>query len=146
MAYISNAHKPNQVFPVIKLFRIKCSEMENCTHYTWTHGNCQMRTGMVKKKDAMKLPSNESICGLIPVQWHGLSWAISCSFKGNHIAAVLGPGDICTTECDEQPGCSHFTWKNETCFLQEGEVSKADAFYSGDIMTVCGFCETCLGE
>jgi hypothetical protein len=33
---------------------------------------------------------NETYCGLIPIQWHGLDYAISCLFTGNIISKVKG--------------------------------------------------------
>ena len=68
------------------------------------HGICQMLTGNVHKTDAMLSSSSASICGLIPVQWHGQNWAISCLFEGNDLSQVFGPGDICTSKCDATPG------------------------------------------
>lgn len=63
-----------------------------------------MLTGNVHKTDALLSNSNTSVCGLISVQWHGEKWAISCLFEGNDLSQVIGPGDICTTKCDETPG------------------------------------------
>jgi hypothetical protein len=67
-------------------------------------GNCQMLTGNIHKTDAHLSNDNTSICGLIPVSWHGNSWAISCSFEGNDLSQVVTPGDFCTTECDSTYG------------------------------------------
>ena len=140
---------PNWILRVLFAFRVQCSIVENCTHYSWTSGRCEMRTGSIRKSDAIMVASNETICGYIPVQWHGLKYAISCLFNDNPIAAVKGPGDSCIQKCDEYPGCTHFTWNKTdsgTCFLQGGEISEADAFYVHNFKSVCGFCKTCLGQ
>jgi len=67
-------------------------------------GNCQMLTGNVHKADAHLTSVNTSICGLIPVSWHGNSWAISCSFEGKDLSQVVKASDFCTEECDSTHG------------------------------------------
>ena len=82
----------------------QCSVTSNCTHYNWTPdtprpespipdatevGNCQMKSGNVHRSDARKSSSNSTICGLIPIQWNGESWAISCYFEGRTIKQVI---------------------------------------------------------
>ncbi len=63
-----------------------------------------MFSGNVHKTDALLSNSETSICGLIPIQWHGQNWAISCLFEGNDLSQVKGKSDICTTQCDATPG------------------------------------------
>jgi hypothetical protein len=109
--------------------RINCSVTPNCTHYNWIPdtnniGKCQMITGNARKSDARKSDikksevqksdprnsdktnpsSSSSICGIMPVQWYGQRWGISCLFEGNDLTQVRGPGDMCTKTCDETPG------------------------------------------
>ena len=71
-----------------------------------------MLTGNVYRTDARPTPDNTSICGIIPVSWHGNSWAISCLFEGNDLSQVLGQADICTGECDSTHGKYVNTIKN----------------------------------
>jgi hypothetical protein len=62
------------------------------------------RKSNVIESDKTNSSSSSSICGIIPVQWYGQRWAISCHFEGNDLTQVRGPGDICTKTCDETPG------------------------------------------
>lgn len=57
-----------------------------------------------RNSDKTNPSSSSSICGIMPVQWYGQRWGISCLFEGNDLTQVRGPGDMCTKTCDETPG------------------------------------------
>jgi hypothetical protein len=41
-----------------------------------------LRKTNVTKSDAIENGNDNTKCGLLPVQWHGNDWALSCNFKG----------------------------------------------------------------
>ncbi|OQV16017.1 Endoglucanase-5 [Hypsibius exemplaris] len=78
------------------------------------------------------------------IQWNG-NWAFACDFNCGDLSQATIPGDQCGGRCAGTPGCSHFTWttwNGGTCFMKQGQGSKADAFATTDSSMVCGVIDT----
>jgi hypothetical protein len=45
----------------------------------------------------------------------------------------------CGESCISASYCTHFTYKNGTCYMKYGNVSQFDAVYTGDHSIVCGY-------
>ena len=72
------------------------------------------------------------------IQWNG-NWALSCRFNDNAFKSVPIGGEFCGQTCESNSGCTHFTWTNNVCYLQGGQVSKSNAVFTNDgANTVCG--------
>ncbi len=75
------------------------------------------------------------------INWNGNNWAMSCDFHGNDLSNARVPADRCGPQCEQTPGCTHFTWTQYmggTCWMKKGSVSKNDAFSTTDPTMVCG--------
>jgi hypothetical protein len=75
------------------------------------------------------------------INWNEKNWAMSCDFHGNDLSNARVPADRCGGQCDQTPGCTHFTWttfNGGTCWMKKGLVSKNDAFSTTDPSMVCG--------
>ncbi|CAF4239970.1 unnamed protein product [Rotaria sp. Silwood2] len=135
----------------------KCSETQECSHYTWTTANggtCWMKKWNASKTDAFLTNDPTMICGVrediqqskknSTVQWNGQYWARSCAFYGNDLYHVKISAELCGEKCSETPQCTHYTWTTSnggTCWIKNGNVSKADALPTNDPTMVCGFRE-----
>ncbi|CAF4636910.1 unnamed protein product [Rotaria sp. Silwood1] len=83
--------------------------------------------------------SLDPVNGLI--NWNGNNWAMSCDFFGKDLSNARTSGELCGETCARTPGCTHFTWtqyKDGTCWMKSGTVSKSDAFSTKDPTMVCG--------
>ncbi|CAF0723871.1 unnamed protein product [Adineta ricciae] len=144
---------------------IVCGKTPQCTHFTWTpyrHGTCWMKTGRVKKSDAVASDDPEAICGSprfvqdseyeqpalytrypkkSKINWNGNNWAIGCDFNGREFKSVEIPGEDCGGACATTPRCTHFTWssyRGGTCSMKSGYVTQDDAIVSKDPKMICG--------
>lgn len=75
------------------------------------------------------------------INWNGNSWAPGCFFRGNDLTEALTKAEDCPLQCTYTAGCTHFAWTDYnggTCWMKESNVSKADAFRSGDPSALCG--------
>ncbi|OQV17607.1 putative glucan 1,3-beta-glucosidase A [Hypsibius exemplaris] len=122
----------------------KCAATAGCTHYTWSafnSGTCFMKNGANAKASAVLSPGSGTVCGVVNnIQWNG-NWANGCDFTGADLSRAKVPGNQCGGQCAATPGCTHYTWstfEGGTCFMKQGQVSKADAFMSADPSIVCG--------
>ncbi|OQV22079.1 hypothetical protein BV898_03924 [Hypsibius exemplaris] len=81
------------------------------------------------------------VCGkTTAIQWNG-DWAFACDFAGGDLSQATIPGDQCGGRCASTAGCTHYTWttwNGGTCFMKQGQGSKADAFSTSDQSMVCG--------
>ena len=76
------------------------------------------------------------------IRWQPGNWAFACDYKGGDLANAKTSADQCSAKCASTNGCTHYTWNNYldgTCWMKNGIVSLADAFYTGDNSMVCGF-------
>ena len=126
----------------------KCSETNDCTHYTWTNtngGTCWMKTGPISKLNAVYTGDSRMVCGIVQpkeeINWQDGDWAMACDFEGNDLSNAKTIGALCKTKCLDTWGCTHYTWTNYnggTCWMKKGPVNKADAIFTGDYQAVCG--------
>ena len=75
------------------------------------------------------------------VNWNGNNWAMSCDFNGNDLSLAQIRGEECSGRCAATAGCTHFAWtrwNGGTCWMKEGDVSKANAVQNNDPTSVCG--------
>ncbi|CAF1232589.1 unnamed protein product [Rotaria sp. Silwood1] len=82
-----------------------------------------------------------SISNVRGIDWNGNNWAFGCDFNGNDLSNVQIRGEDCGGLCDKTPGCTHFTWttwKDGTCWLKKGPISKNQALETDDKTMVCG--------
>ena len=75
------------------------------------------------------------------IKWQPYGWAYACDFKNNDLMNVQTSSDRCGGLCVTTSGCTHFTWttyKNGTCWMKKGSISRSDALITGNNSMVCG--------
>jgi hypothetical protein len=66
---------------------------------------------------------------------------MACDFPNNNLTSANISGEKCGGLCATTYGCTHFTWttyKNGTCWMKQGQISKSDAVFTNDYSMVCG--------
>ena len=48
-----------------------------------------------------------------------IMWASGCDYYGNDIGSQPGPGNACGSVCVQNPQCTHFTWRNNVCYMKK---------------------------
>ena len=76
------------------------------------------------------------------IEWYeetGNSWSISCNFPNDDISNVPVIPENCVTECFKNPGCTHYYWANNICYLKKNaNTEKANAINNKNNKTLCG--------
>lgn len=81
------------------------------------------------------------VCDLTKIKWiESENLAYGCEFDDdeNNFHAEKVNSYECTNLCDMYRDCSHFTFKNETCWLKSGFVTKNEAKEYQDFSMLCG--------
>ena len=48
-----------------------------------------------------------------------IMWASGCDYYANDIGSQPGPGNACGSVCVQNPQCTHFTWRNNVCYMKK---------------------------
>ena len=73
----------------------------------------------------------------------GNSWAISCDFPNDDLSNVRLTPELCSSECIKTPGCTHYYWAKDICYLKKNVyTTKANAINNNNIETLCGILAT----
>ena len=120
-----------------------CSSNPTCSHYLWSkqsNGTCNLRRGRVHKSEVKRNIENTAICGVKDIEWNGKDSANHCEFVDDVFAAFNSTIDECHSICRAFDNCSHFNWKQNSCQVMSGKVSKDEAFVLSDdgSVAVCG--------
>lgn len=71
---------------------------------------------------------------------YNITWAPGCNFLGNDFKnepTRMPVTNQCQYKCQNNIGCTHFVWANQTCWLKKGPVSTSSAV-KADPNMVCG--------
>lgn len=63
-------------------------------------------------------------------------YASDCDFTGNVMYEVRSTAQRCGPICKTTPGCTHFAWANDDCWLKQNSISRHQAFYAKNVL--CG--------
>ena len=135
--------------------RSTCGQTLNCTHYNWTpdqEGICWLRKDGIQREEAILVNDEQFKCGILPLAIGSLTekgliwfitgnaaWAFGCELKGNDFKSkdVLHP-EKCLSVCSGTKTCTHFDYKNGTCFLKRGGAGKGNAIPIPEKNAICG--------
>ncbi len=82
------------------------------------------------------------------IKWQVGNWALACDFPNNDLKNVNNiRGEDCSGACTITFGCTHYSWttyKNGTCWMKHGPISKSDAVFTNDYSMSCGVIENPL--
>jgi hypothetical protein len=118
-----------------------CLSTYGCTHFTYNGGTCWMKNGLVTKADAFNVPNTDYVCGVNPIIWNSNNVAVACNFDHDGLTNTKTAKKDCATKCRATTGCTHYAWDTTdlgTCWMFTGTVSYSDAYYTGDLDSVCG--------
>ena len=101
-----------------------------------------MKSGPVKKSDAISVAKTDYVCGVNPINWNANNEGVACDFYGKDLSNSVTAKSNCGVKCQQTAGCTHYSWttlNGGTCWLKSGSATKYDALYNGDSNTMCGF-------
>ena len=65
-------------------------------------------------------------------------WDFDCDFYGNDVGRMQTEGENCGLQCHYNDQCTHFTWRDQMCYLKRNENYWRANHAPG---AVCGFIE-----
>ena len=130
-----------------------CSSSSVCTHYNWipiassTQGTCFMKSGTIRKEQAVSSSSNvNNTCGIVNggIDWSNINYALPCDWSGIVLTVLfqIPNPNTCASRCRQFSGCTRYTYSLGTCWLRGGAVSLSTAINSyntRDNNMVCGY-------
>jgi len=100
-----------------------------------------MKNGLVTKADAFNVLDSDYFCGVNPIIWNSNNVAVACNFDQGSLEKMKMAKKDCAAKCRATSGCTHYTWNTTdlgTCWMFTGAVKNSDAYYTGDLDSICG--------
>ncbi|KAJ3317979.1 hypothetical protein HDV06_001011 [Boothiomyces sp. JEL0866] len=117
---------------------ILCERYSGCTHYTFTPGLCNIKSGTVQESNAVSASGAQ--CGILPANhpsWNtgkgGNLFGTNCNFPEESIGSTSNVPSYgyCYLDCRANPNCTHYTLSSGTCYFYNGKSSILNAAYAG---------------
>ena len=69
-----------------------------------------MKSGPVKKSDAISVAKTDYVCGVNPINWNANNEAAACDFYGKDLSNSVTAKSNCGVKCQQTAGCTHYSW------------------------------------
>lgn len=127
-----------------------CVSESQCNSFAWRNGVCFLKKlAQASTFEARRIPGQNVVCGVKKQPgWQGNPFSKTitqwnCDFPFGDYKQVPNQQTLaCGSYCNAETQCTHYTWRNGTCYLKKGGAKQSDArtgtAYSGAFCAIKG--------